>query len=383
MMFLIITISFIVYGLINFYVGSKVLLWLKVIWPMFPSWLFCLIYAFLASAIFIGYIIPVSFVAKTIHLISNFWLGIFLYLLLAIALVDLLRLISKLTSLGTGFRGSPQALTWTGCLVLMFVLGSVIYGLYSANKIHIKEYEITMHKQTGQLDALNVVLISDVHLGYNIGEKHISKIVESINMLDADLVCIAGDMFDNHFASIENIEGIIQQFRSLQTTYGVYACLGNHDVDTRGDTNTDMLEFFHKAGITLLQDQVVLVDDLFYIVGRLDAAPIGVINHKRKPIIDIIGGLDKSKPIIVMDHRPIELAEVEAGGGDLLLSGHTHKGQVFPGNLVTKRIFEVDYGYEQKGNLHVIVTSGVGTWGPPLRLGTQSEMVNIHIKFSW
>jgi len=381
MVYFIIAAVLMLYGAMNFYVGSRIFFWLKLIWPVLPVWLFALLYVFLASSIFVGYLIPVSGPAKAFHLISNYWLAIFLYLLLAIIIIDFFYFVGRFTAIGS-IISTSKALISAGLIVLLLVCLLLAIGTYTGNNVKIKEYDVSILKNGGARDELNLILISDLHLGYTVGEKHVNKLVKEINRLNPDIVCIAGDTFDNHYASIENIEGIIEHFRSIKSVYGVYACLGNHDVDMRADNNDEMIEFFKKAGIVLLQDQGVLVDDSFYIAGRLDLAPIGIKNHKRKPIKDIIKEFDKSKPIIVLDHRPVELAEVAAGGSDLLLSGHTHKGQIFPGNLVTRRIFDIDYGYKKEGNLHIVVTSGAGIWGPPLRLGTQTEIVKINIKFT-
>jgi predicted MPP superfamily phosphohydrolase len=402
MIVLMIAFTLTVYGLINVYVGSRILLWLKLVCPIVPGWLFWLIYGFLALSMFIGYSIPVSSVAKIIHQISNFWLGIFLYLLLTIIFVDGIRLLLKPTAIGKGLSSLPHLLNWTGFLVLAAAAGCVLYGLYAAKDVQIKKYDLTIHKQAQSLEALDVVLISDIHLGYTTGSKSIQKLVQQINDLDADLICIAGDLFDNNLSSIDSLDEIIQQFSRLKATFGVYACLGNHDVErpvkiknhiakdggkaNNGeqamDANAAMLDFYKKAGITLLQDEAVLVNDAFYVAGRLDAAPIGIPNHTRKSAEEIVSGLDKSKPIFVLDHQPTEFSQIAASGADLLLCGHTHRGQIFPGNIVTKHIYEVDYGYKQKGVLHTIVTSGAGTWGPPMRIGTQSEVVHIHISFN-
>ncbi|HWI54984.1 MAG TPA: metallophosphoesterase, partial [Desulfobacteria bacterium] len=123
------------------------------------------------------------------------------------------------------------------------------------------------------------------------------------------------------------------------------------------------------------------VADSFYIVGRDDKSGSRFTGHKRKNLQDIISAVDRSLPVIVMDHQPTNLGETERAGVDLQVSGHTHRGQLFPNHLITRRIYEVDYGYLRKGNLNVIVSSGYGTWGPPIRVGSVAEIVDINVEF--
>ncbi|MEH7388549.1 metallophosphoesterase, partial [Bacillus sp. JJ1521] len=113
-----------------------------------------------------------------------------------------------------------------------------------------------------------------------------------------------------------------------------------------------------------------------YIIGRNDET-----DKNRVEIRNLVSSLDSSKPLIMLDHQPNELDAAEANEIDLILSGHTHRGQVFPGNLITGMLYENDYGILKKGDLHSIVSSGFGTWGPPLRLGTRSEVVLINVEF--
>jgi predicted MPP superfamily phosphohydrolase len=174
---------------------------------------------------------------------------------------------------------------------------------------------------------------------------------------------------------------------------GVFACQGNHDVDRlslREGAATDRVrEFLEKSGIVFLFDEVVLVADRFYLAGRRDARPIGGADpsnrRERKTAAELTAGLDLSRPLIVMDHQPVDYPSVEAAGADLILSGHTHRGQFFPGNVITARMFRkagaVDYGYWQGRSAQGVVSSGAGVWGPPIRIGTFSEVAAVDINF--
>jgi predicted MPP superfamily phosphohydrolase len=136
------------------------------------------------------------------------------------------------------------------------------------------------------------------------------------------------------------------------------------------------------GGITLLRDKAVKIEDSFYVIGRDDTSVKRYSDSERKAIASIDKSIDKSLPIIVLDHQPSNLGEPSNFGADLQFSGHTHKGQFFPNNLITKRIFESDYGYYKKDNMQLIVSSGFGTWGSPIRIGTKSEIVHVNLIFN-
>ena len=144
----------------------------------------------------------------------------------------------------------------------------------------------------------------------------------------------------------------------------------------------EMEAFLKKSNIKLLQDETQLVDQAFYMIGRRDDSKPGTKNGSRKSIKELMEGVDQTKPVLLVDHQPKELQEIADAGVDVDLSGHTHDGQMFPGNLLIGMIWENACGYLQKGDMHSIVTSGVGIWGPAMRVGTDSEIAVIHITFN-
>lgn len=142
-----------------------------------------------------------------------------------------------------------------------------------------------------------------------------------------------------------------------------------------------MDEFLEDANIRLLQDEYVLIDDSFYLYGRPDAKKPGRGIDIRKTPKEIMEKLDSRKPVIVLDHEPSELKELSEAGVDIDLCGHTHDGQMFPGNLVTKLFWENSCGYLKKGEMHNIVTSGIGLFGPNMRVGTKAEICSVKVHF--
>jgi len=143
----------------------------------------------------------------------------------------------------------------------------------------------------------------------------------------------------------------------------------------------DIFALLQGAGVTVLRDSYVRVDDNFTIVGRDDRAATHFTDQPRQALSAIMEDVDKSLPIILMDHQPYSLGEGQANEVDLQVSRHTHQSQVFPLNFVTKRIFEIDWGHLQKGETNIIVSTGFGTWGPPIRIGNTPEVVDIVIHF--
>ena len=204
---------------------------------------------------------------------------------------------------------------------------------------------------------------------------------------------MAGDIFDNDIEAVPDLEGVAFELRRLHAPLGVFACQGNHDVDRismagalRGETTADRIqEFLKDAGITYMLDDTLLVADSFYLVGRRDARPIGS-RHIRQTAANLTSDLDKSRPLIFLDHQPVDYPAIESAGADLILSGHTHRGQVFPGSIVTRHMFKeagaTHYGYWHGSSAQAVVTSGAGVWGPPMRIGSRSEVVLIDVKFN-
>ena len=169
-----------------------------------------------------------------------------------------------------------------------------------------------------------------------------------------------------------------EYLRQIKAKYGIYAVTGNHEYIGGVEP---AVKYLTEHGVNVLRDSAVLIDDSFYIIGREDIRTRGFRGIKRKPLEEIVKFLDRSKPLIMMDHQPFKLEEAEKNGIDLQISGHTHHGQLWPFNFVTKKVYELSWGYKQKGNTHYYVSCGAGTWGPPVKIGNISEIVNIKLNY--
>lgn len=301
-----------------------------------------------------------------LSIIGNYWLAIFSLSLMILPVIHVLMLLLRLTSL---HRQKVRVVaTIVGSVVL---LSALAYGSYMAYTPKVTTYEIDIDKPYKQ--NLNVVMFSDTHFGYLSGAKHAERLVQEVNALEPDIILIPGDIIDDDLEIVEKKE-IFGILAGLEAKLGVYGSLGNHD-RYRGDLAT-LIDAIEKSNIKILHDEVLIVDDAIAVIGRKDYS-----EGPRAATSELTAQLDKQMPIFLMDHQPYEFAEAEAAGVDLVVSGHTHKGQIAPGHLITQRLFENDYGYMSKGQLHSIVSSGFGFWGPPIRIGSQSEIVQILINF--
>lgn len=355
---------------------------------------FAVVYLFMALSPVIAFLLPKSAVAIVIRRISTYWIGIMLYSLLYVVLFDLLRLIAKHTKLKNTLLFSRGSVISIGSVVVACAVATCLYGIFNARNIKVNEYSVTVNKSCGSDKHLKAVLVADLHMGYAIGVDHITNMVEKINQQDADIVIVAGDIFDNSYDGMDDPEGIKAQLRSIKSKYGVYAVYGNHDIDEKilmGFTfdwggkqlhSEKMTNFMKECNIKLINDESVLINDEFYLVGRRDTDKPGTEDGTRAEISELTKDLDKTKPIFVLSHEPDELQKTADAGADIDFSGHTHDGQLFPGNLTIGLFWENPCGMIKKDNMYSIVTSGVGVYGTFMRVGTDAEICSVDIDFA-
>ena len=359
-------------------------------WLKHFSWSMFLLTIFIGLA----FILPEdNFLRRPLFKIGAYWLGISLYLILYVALIDLLRWIySKV------FKDKYNDFyARTICALLIIVLTGVtsIYGIINAKIVRTTEYEITINKDGGNFKEMTIAMFGDPQFGYNIGEYHLKQAVDIINKNDVDIVCVAGDIFDNQYSAIKNPDKLIDLFNQIKSKYGMYAVLGNHDVEepilcgfTFNDetlenklASKEMLDFIRKSGMVLLYDENVIINDSVNLYGRADQERPNLGNITRKESGDIFKEVDTTKPLFVLDHEPREYDELEKAGVDLMMAGHTHDGQLWPTKIATDIIWENPYGLWVKNTFHAITTSGLGLFGPNMRVGTIAEVCIIHVKF--
>ncbi|MGI6093416.1 MAG: metallophosphoesterase, partial [Negativicutes bacterium] len=275
-----------------------------------------------------------------------------------------------------GISSNPQ---FWGATVSCLLVTLMVWGSYNARRPVVKHYKICISKPACSLSGLKAVLVADIHLGPIVGRRRLEKMVAMINNINPDIIFFAGDTIDENVAFFAEREmpGIL---RKLKPKFGAYAVLGNHEY-LGGHANL-VVNSLEQSGLTVLRDKMVKINNCFYIAGRDDPTVKEMTGRPRQQLGAVIKDADYLLPIILLDHQPYDLNIAETLGIDLLLAGHTHRGQFFPNSLITSRVFEVDWGYLKKGDMQIIVSCGFGTWGPPIRIGNSPELVEIDISFS-
>jgi predicted MPP superfamily phosphohydrolase len=309
-------------------------------------------------------------------LIGSFWLGAMLYIFLALVFIDLLRVINHYFNVIPQFVKYNAVTTGRILFLCVFALVSatLILGYHSARNAKITKIDVPLEKLSPKHNALNIVQISDVHLGTIIHKERLIEIVEKANALNPDLVLITGDLVDEN---VEKLEDMVEPLSRIKSRLGVYAVTGNHEFYAGVDK---AVRFMEQAGVCVLRNRYVTIDSILNLVGVDDVTGRRQFGIKNPSLEVIMTGMDKSLPTILMNHTPVNLKEAEEAGVDLQLSGHTHKGQLFPFNFVTNLVYSVHSGYARIGKMQIYVSNGVGTWGPPVRVGAPPEIVQIRLK---
>jgi predicted MPP superfamily phosphohydrolase len=236
---------------------------------------------------------------------------------------------------------------------------------------------LTIKKRNPIGTTIRLVMASDIHLGSIIGRKRFCNLVSLINAQNPDIVLFPGDVIDEDVAPAikENLGDALEQ---IKAKWGIYASTGNHEYIGGVEK---ACRYLKQHSVNLLRDQTVVINNTLNLIGREDRSIMNFKGKKRKELSELVKTLDDSLPAILMDHQPFQLQEAVDHGIDLQISGHTHHGQLWPLNLITSIVYEVSWGYKQKGNTHYYVSSGAGTWGPPVRLGNTPEIVVIDLQF--
>ena len=388
-----------IYLLLNLYILRWAYLWMgtchSILRTLGFRLIFAVIYVLLSTSLLTGFLIknPKS-LHRILKITGNYFLGIFLYTLVIILLADFGRILLKYVFHASWIH-SRTAFTVAGAICALLILLLSACGIFHAKYIKTTSYDVIINKTIPERTSMKVVLLADTHFGYNAGVLHARELVRKINKQKPDLVCIAGDIFDNEYDAIRNPEKLEQTLRGIKSTYGVYACWGNHDLNEEilagftfkhkdGDLSDikdpRMKKFLKDSNIHILEDESVLINDQFYVIGRKDVSLTEKIHETRKAPAQLTEKLDRDKPIIMIDHQPKELQELADAGVDLDLCGHTHNGQTFPGNFTIKLMWENPCGLLIKDNMTNITTSGAGVWGPAMRIGTDSEICSINIQ---
>ena len=297
-------------------------------------------------------------------------LPLLLYLIMALILADLA--IGSLRLTGAVSRETVQSRRFRRChllLCLTLPVLFVVYGAINHSVLRVKEYRFDILRRSSTAEELTVVFMADLHFMGRTSNRFLDKLVARVNAQKPDVILIGGDMLEGDRLG-EDASRFERTFRRMISKYGIYAVPGNHEdfgPEGRG-------AFFERAGIRLLRDEVVPVDQAFALVGRKD-----LHSRNRKSVAELVMAAPAELPVILLSHRPTDFDEASRSKVAIQLSGHTHHGQLFPANFIRKLQYPLSWGHLEKGGTHFIVTSGVQVLGPPVRTVGASEILVLRV----
>jgi uncharacterized protein len=372
------SIVLIIYSLVNFYLYYKVYRAVPVLQS--NRLLFAVAFSLLAVLFIFAKILESrhsSVVTDILNIIGGFWLAFMLYGFLFFLLSDIILLILRVPGI---LKGENILLyrKWSFIFISSASALLIIGGFINAIIPVTREYNITVNKSAGPVKTLRIAAVSDIHLGSIIRKRSLKKMSQLIKDMKPDLVLLLGDIVDGEIGPVLRGD-LLQYFTWPECTDGLYAITGNHEF-IGGAART--IPYIESKGIRVLKDEMVTLDGGIQLIGRIDRDSYRFYRKERLPLGELMKNADTTKPIILLDHQPFHLNETAKYAIDLELSGHTHNGQMWPLNYVTRMIYELSYGYLKKNNTNFIVSSGYGLWGPRVRSGSRSEVLMINLTFT-
>lgn len=318
-----------------------------------------------------------SVITDILNIVGGFWLAFMLYGFIFFLLSDIILLILRIPGI---IRGENIFLyrKWSFIIIASASSLLIIGGFINAIIPVAREYNIIINKPAGSVKTLRIAAVSDIHLGSIIRKRSLKKLSGMIKDMKPDLVLLLGDIVDGEIGPVLRGD-LLQYFTCPKCTDGLYAITGNHEFI--GGANRT-IPYIESKGIRVLKDEMVTLEGGIQLIGRIDRDSYRFYRRERMPLGELMKQADTAKPVILLDHQPFHLDETAKYGIDLQLSGHTHNGQMWPLNYVTRMIYELSYGYLKKRNTIFIVSSGFGLWGPRVRSGSRSEVLLINIKFT-
>lgn len=350
-----------VYILANIYLNWRTLQFLSPAHPWFKV-LISLVIWLSAFSLFMSMglrnTMTPEWILKSLNYVGSIWMAFLLYSVLMLAVFDIVRIFVPAMR-----PSAAYALPLTAILLL--------YGYFNYRCPKVEELEILLDKPIDDKELV-AVAISDVHLGYGTGTKALKGYVDKINDQNPDFIFIVGDLIDNSLKPLMEAP-FDDVLNSLKAPMGIYMVPGNHEYISGIDDFAAYLE--GRTGISLLRDSIAVLPNGVQIIGRDDRS-----NRSRAELKDLLDKADKSRPMIILDHQPYDLAETDSLKVDIQISGHTHRGQLWPLSILVDRMYEQSHGYRKWNHSHIFVSSGLSLWGPPFRIGTDSDMAVIRIK---
>ncbi len=352
-------------GTLALYLGANFYIFVRLIQTMalVPLWLrvvFGMLYWVAACGMFVSFgmrsVALPECLHRVLHVVGTSWLLFTLYMAVALLVADLAHWIWPSFHHGVWYA--------LGITVVVLVAGYINYRHFRVEHVTI---ETDKPIEGGHM---RLVAMSDVHLGRGTTRADLTRYVDVINSENPDIVVIVGDLIDNSILPVAKAD-MCREFECVTARYGIYMAAGNHEYISGIEACRNYLK---TTPIQLLSDSVAKPLNGVEIVCRDDRQ-----NPRRARLDSLLVNSDKGHFMIVLDHQPNAIAESQKNGVDLHLSGHTHRGQIFPLNLLTDHIFEQSHGYRKWGDTHAYVMTGLSLWGPPFRIGTHSELLVVDI----
>ncbi|NLN29864.1 MAG: metallophosphoesterase [Bacteroidales bacterium] len=370
------TLVFIIYSIGNLYIFFKGYSFV----PRAGRVTYTIIFIPLAAAFIAAKFLEIKYstvFSDILNITGGFWIAFLFYGFIFFFLSDILFLLFRLTGILQA-ENIPLYRKWAFILTLSFSSLLILGGFINAVSPVIKKYELSVPKQTDGISTMRIAAVSDIHLGSIIRKRSIRKLSAILKEINPDVVFLLGDIIDGELGSVLRGD-LLKYFTGPGTKDGLYAITGNHEYIGGADRTIPYIE---SRGIRILKDEMIVLPGGIQVAGRLDRDSYRYLGKKRMPLGELIKNADSSFPLILLDHQPLQLDEAVKHGIDLQLSGHTHRGQLWPLNYVIDRIYEVGYGYRKKGDTHIIVSSGFGLWGPRVRTSGRSEVLRVDVKFT-
>ena len=352
-------------------------------------------YAFVALSLLTSFLLPVSPLQRVLKCISNVWLGVLVYLIMTVGIAGFLRLVLKRTNFARKEHLFNQKhFILTGWLCLVIVVSLSVSGVVGARNLQTTDYQVTVHKAVEGRESLRVVLVADLHLGYSIGQWHMNNMVEKINALSPDLVVIAGDIFDNEYDALDDPAKAlpprsapskaptVSTPATATTTSRRRSSPGSPSTRTKPRPATRAWMSFWPTPIsTSCRTRACSLTTAFISTAAPTTSALAGASSSASPRRNSPRTWTRASPSSSWTTSRGSCKSWPTPGWTWILCGHTHDGQMFPGNLTIHLFWENPCGYLQKGRMHNIVTSGLGVFGPNMRVGTKSEICCIDVRF--
>lgn len=342
----------------------------KKYWWYYAATYLCLVLVYPINSFFVE--TSTELLYNPISLTARYILPFYMYVVLLVLLFDIFLLINRIFKLVAVDYFKSRRFKFAGLGILLLVpIVIVIGGIINLNTIQISSYQIEVPRKNARIDHLKIAFASDFHLKQRTDLHYVERFAGKINLIQPDLLIFGGDLFEGR-GDGEKMDRIAKLFSEFHPKYGVFAVLGNHEAFRIQQQKN----FFEKAGMQLLRDSVAVIGHAFNLAGRYDQR-----YWERIATAELLKSANDSLPVILIDHRPTDMEENSKTGADIQFSGHTHNGQLFPFNFITRAIYPLSWGYEKINHTHFFVSSGIMLWGPPVRTTGKSEIVVVEVEF--